>query len=89
MPLGLLMPLSSHTVQSERFQAQIDASVPLRKQLWQQTVQAKISNQAYVLENFRGVVVKNMRVWVDDVKSGDSDNLEARAASYYWKNAFL
>lgn len=88
MPLGLLMPLSSHTVQSERFQAQIDASVPLRKQLWQQTVQAKISNQAYVLENFRGVVVKNMRVWVDDVKSGDSDNLEARAAAYYWKNAF-
>lgn len=88
MPLGLLMPLNSHTVQSERFQAQIDASVPLRKQLWQQTVQAKISNQAYVLENFRGVVVKNMRVWVDDVKSGDSDNLEARAAAYYWKNVF-
>ena len=88
MPVGLLLPLSGNTVQSERFQAQIDATVPLRKQLWQQTVQAKISNQAYVLDNCRGAVVKNMRVWVNDVKSGDSDNLEARAAAYYWTNAF-
>ncbi|MDD2996399.1 MAG: type II CRISPR-associated endonuclease Cas1 [Paludibacter sp.] len=88
MPVGLLLPLSGNTVQSERFQAQIDATVPLRKQLWQQTVQAKISNQAYVLDNCRGAVVKNMRVWVNDVKSGDSDNLEARAAAYYWKNVF-
>jgi len=69
MPVGLLLPLSGNTVQSERFQAQIDATVPLRKQLWQQTVQAKISNQAYVLDNCRGAVVKNMRVWVNDVKS--------------------
>jgi CRISPR-associated protein Cas1 len=88
MPVGLLLPLSGNSVQSERFQAQIDATVPLRKQLWQQTVQAKISNQAYVLDNCRGAVVKNMRVWVNDVKSGDSDNLEARAAAYYWKNVF-
>lgn len=88
MPVGLLLPLSGNTVQSERFQAQIDASVPLRKQLWQQTVQAKIGNQAFVLENCRSTVVKNMRVWANDVKSGDSDNLEARAAAYYWKNVF-
>lgn len=27
-------------------------------------------------------------VWAGDVKSGDSDNLEARAAAYYWKNMF-
>ena len=88
MPVGLLLPLSGNTVQSERFQAQIDASVPLRKQLWQQTVQSKIGNQAYVLESCRSAVVKNMRVWANDVKSGDSDNLEARAAAYYWKNVF-
>ena len=88
MPVGLLMPLSGNTVQSERFQAQIDASVPLRKQLWQQTVQAKITNQAYVLNTMRGETVKNMLAWVDEVKSGDSDNLEARAAAYYWSNMF-
>ena len=88
MPVGLLLPLSGNTIQSERFQSQIDASLPLQKQLWQQTMQAKIANQAYVLNKTRGTVVKNMLAWVDGVKSGDSDNLEARAAAYYWANLF-
>ncbi len=88
MPVGLMLPLSGNTIQSERFQNQIEASLPLQKQLWQQTVQAKIQNQAYVLNKTRKVVVKNMLVWVADVKSGDSDNLEARAAAYYWRNLF-
>ncbi len=88
MPVGLLLPLSGNTIQSERFQDQIEASLPLQKQLWQQTIHAKISNQAYVLNSTRGVVVKNMLACVNDVKSGDSDNLEARAAAYYWKNLF-
>jgi CRISPR-associated protein Cas1 len=88
MPVGLLLPLSGNTTQSERFQAQIDASLPLLKQLWQQTIQAKIENQAYVLHKKRGMVVKNMLAWVDNVKSGDSSNLEARAAAYYWANMF-
>ena len=88
MPVGLLLPLSGNTIQSERFQAQIEASLPLQKQLWQQTIQTKIGNQAYVLNSTRNVVVKNMLAWVNDVKSGDSDNLEARAAAYYWRNLF-
>ena len=88
MPLGLLLTLSGNTTQSERFQAQIDASLPLNKQLWQQTIQCKIENQAYVLHTTRKAVVKNMLAWVNDVKSGDSDNLEARAAAYYWANMF-
>lgn len=49
MPVGLMLPLSGNTIQSERFQSQIAASLPLRKQLWQQTMKAKISNQARVL----------------------------------------
>ncbi len=88
MPVGLLLPLSGNTIQSERFKNQLEASLPLQKQLWQQTIQSKISNQAYVLSEMRRVVVKNMLTWVNDVKSGDSDNLEARAAAYYWKNMF-
>lgn len=88
MPAGLLLPLSGNTTQNERFRAQLDASVPLRKQLWQQTIQAKIANQAAVLRQQRGVVVRNMEVWAGDVRSGDADNLEARAAAYYWANLF-
>ncbi len=88
MPVGLMLPFDGNTTQTERFREQIDASVPLKKQLWQQTVQAKILNQAYVLENKSKVVVKNMLVWANDVKSGDPDNYEARAAVYYWNNIF-
>jgi len=88
MPVGLQLPLSGNTIQSERFQTQIDVSIPLQKQLWQQTIQAKITNQAYILQNKRNVVVKNMLSWVNDVKSGDSSNLEARAAAYYWGSLF-
>jgi CRISPR-associated protein Cas1 len=88
MPAGLFLPLSGNTLQSERFQAQIEASLPLKKQLWQQTIQAKIVNQAYMLGTKRNVIVKNMQVWAGQVKSGDSDNLEGRAAAYYWDNMF-
>lgn len=88
MPVGLMLPLCGNTVQSERFSEQIDASLPLKKQLWQQTIQSKIGNQAHVLHTKRNVVVKNMLVWANDVKSGDPDNYEARAAAYYWAGMF-
>lgn len=88
MPVGLMLPLSGNTTQNERFRAQIDASLPLQKQLWQQTVQAKIANQAAVLSKYRGVEAKNMQVWVEQVRSGDVENMEARAAVYYWQNLF-
>lgn len=88
MPAGMLLPLEGNTIQSERFANQIEASLPLKKQLWQQTVQAKIRNQASVLKRMSGVEVGCMLAWANDVKSGDSDNLEGRAAAYYWKNIF-
>ena len=88
LPVGLMLPLCGNTTQSERFRMQIDASLPLKKQLWQQTVQCKIRNQAAVLQNTRNTIVKNMLAWAGEVKSGDSDNLEGRAAAYYWRNLF-
>lgn len=89
MPIGLLMPLSANTLQNERFRDQIEASLPLRKQLWQQTVQAKIRNQAAILAKNTPSPVDNMMKWANDVKSGDTENLEARAAVYYWKSVFV
>lgn len=88
LPIGLMLPLYCHTTQNERFRQQIDSSLPLRKQLWQQTIQAKIHNQAAVLEYVTGQVHNNMKVWEGQVKSGDTDNMEARAAVYYWKTIF-
>lgn len=88
MPVGLMLPLSGNTTQSERFRDQINASQPLRKQLWQQTIQYKIRNQASVLSKYSEAETKCMQVWANDVRSGDPDNLEARAAVYYWKSLF-
>lgn len=89
MPVGLMLPLAGNTIQSERFRSQIDASLPLKKQLWQQTVKAKIDNQAAVLQQLTGTEVGCMRRWSADVRSGDSDNQEGRAAAYYWKKLFV
>ncbi|TRW23805.1 type II CRISPR-associated endonuclease Cas1 [Flavobacterium zepuense] len=84
LPIGLLMPLNGHTEQSERFKNQIKASLPLKKNLWQQTVTSKILNQAGLLKE-RGIPVRNMEHWAKNVTSGDTLNHEARAAVYYWQ----
>ncbi len=86
-PTGLMLNLAGNKLQSAKFKAQLEAGQPLVKQLWQQTIKAKILNQAAVLRR-AGVETGNMMKWAGDVKSGDPDNLEARAAAYYWKNIF-
>ncbi len=88
MPSGLMLPLSGNSTQSERFRHQIEASLPLKKQLWQQTIQAKIHNQSMVLYHQCQLDCGNMRTWAKNVKSGDTDNLEGRAAAFYWRNLF-
>ncbi|MBZ0097848.1 MAG: type II CRISPR-associated endonuclease Cas1 [Taibaiella sp.] len=86
-PTGLLLNLDGNTLQSQKFQAQVEATQPLKKQLWQQTVTAKIANQAAML-GYEGVDNKLLLNYAKEVKSGDSDNYEAIAAVYYWKNLF-
>lgn len=88
LPIGMHLPLVGNSTQTERMRNQIEASLPLKKQLWQQTISAKILNQATILKQIRGTEVRNMLKWASEVKSGDSENLEARAAVYYWQNAF-
>ena len=85
LPVGLLMPLNGHTEQSERFKNQINASVPLKKNLWQQTISAKIMNQAGLLKE-KGIPMRKMELWAKEVASGDALNHESRAAVYYWQN---
>jgi len=86
-PSGMLLPLDGNTIQSERFRAQIDATEPLKKQLWQQTVKAKITNQASVLQQW-DIPNNYLKTSAQAVKSGDPDNNEAKAAAYYWSNLF-
>lgn len=88
MPVGLMLPLYGNSTQNERFREQLGASLPLRKQLWQQTIRSKIENQAAVLTSCSEASTKAMERWADDVRSGDPENIEGRAAAYYWKNVF-
>lgn len=88
MPTGLMLPLNGNKTQTEKFNAQIKATDPLKKSLWQQTIKFKIKNQTEVLKKYRTCNIRNMEYWSQSVKSGDPDNYEARAAAYYWKEAF-
>lgn len=88
LPFGLMLPMFSHHAFTEKLHAQLDASQPLLKNLWQQTVTSKIQNQAIVLRKV-GVDTKKMDFYISDVKSGDPGNVEGRAAAYYWDNIFI
>lgn len=87
LPNGLLMNLNSHHIQQEIFKNQIDASIPLKKQLWQQTIVEKITNQGILLEKITGKK-NNFDFLATKVLSGDTSNMEGVAASFYWKTFF-
>ena len=87
MPQSLLLNLDGHNTQTEIFRNQINASQPLKKNLWKQTVEAKIKNQAKLLKllDRKSFDVLN---YAKDVKSGDSENREGAAARIYWSRLF-
>lgn len=87
MPQSVLLPIEGNKTQQERYEAQLKASEPLKKQLWAQTIIQKIKNQAGVLNSF---LLKSdyLIPLYRNVKSGDADNCEATAANYYWKTLF-
>lgn len=87
MPYGLMLPMFSHHAFTEKLQAQLEASLPLMKNLWQQTVTSKIENQAALLKR-TGADIKKMEFLAGEVKSGDPRNVEGRAAAYYWDKLF-
>ncbi len=87
LPLGLMLPMFSHHAFTERMYQQIESSLPLRKNLWQQTVIAKIKNQAAVMR-LAGFDDAKMKYFASIVKSGDAENVEGRAAAWYWQHLF-
>lgn len=87
LPNGMFLNLNSHHIQQEIFRNQIEASIPLKKQLWQQTIIEKITNQGILLE--RITKSKNsFEFLAGKVLSGDTTNMEGAAASQYWKSFF-
>lgn len=87
LPNGMFLNLNSHHIQQEIFKNQINASVPLKKQLWQQTVMEKITNQGILLQNITSKT-NNFDFLASKVLSGDTSNMEGVAANFYWKSFF-
>lgn len=87
LPNGMLLNLNSHHIQQEIFKHQINASLPLKKQLWQQTIIEKINNQGFLLEKITDTKNK-FEYLASKVLSGDTTNMEAVAAKFYWNSFF-
>ena len=84
MPNGLRLPLGAHSRHSAIVYDQLAISKPLQKRIWQRIVQAKISNQAAVMD-LLGLDGSAVRAMAKDVLSGDATNRESVAASAYFK----
>ena len=87
MPNSILLPFEGNSIQAEIYKLQINASEPLKKQLWKQIVEAKIRNQAAVLDT-QGKDGSALKPLYSNVKSGDMDNKEGLAARKYWNMVF-
>lgn len=87
LPCSFLQPLIGHSEQTERMRHQLNASIPLKKNIWQQTISAKIYNQAKFMDK-QDIPTRKMYKWTNEVKSGDAENHESRAAVYYWQHIF-
>lgn len=86
-PVGILWPLEGHHRQAARMDAQLAAPAPMRKRLWREIVQAKISWQAHALTQV-GEPATLLQPLLSKVKSGDPANIEAQAARRYWPRLF-
>lgn len=87
MPNAMLLNLDSNSIQGERYRDQLNASEPLKKNVWRQTVEAKIRNQAALLDKL-GKDGSRLKPYWQNVKSGDADNREGIAAKIYWDALF-
>lgn len=86
-PQSMLLNLEGNNTLAETVRNQINASVPLKKRLWQQCVMAKIANQAAMLHSI-GKKNAELFAFAKNVKSGDPDNREGAAARIYWSRMF-
>ena len=82
-PAGMLLPIESNSVQTERFRQQIEVKEPVKKRLWKEIVRAKVKHQAKVVGK-ESDVYKTLMALRDRVRSGDPDNIESQASKKYW-----
>ena len=87
MPNAMIQGLNSNNLQGETLRNQIACGEVLKKQLWKQVVEAKIRNQASLLDSV-GENGNVLKPFYTNVRSGDVDNREGIAARIYFQYLF-
>lgn len=86
-PCWAAFPWASYYQQGTTLDLQLQASLPLRKQLWAHIIRQKICAQASTLELVhREREARALHAMSRRVVSGDIGNMEARAARLYWRS---
>lgn len=86
-PIGILLANTSNVYRKERIEKQLNISVALQRNLWQQIIKAKLINQAKVL-SICGKKHLDVKTLAGKVRSGDEGNAEAIGARIYWQRLF-
>jgi len=86
-PVGILLTNTENTYRKERIEAQLIISDALRRNLWQQIIKAKLTNQAKVLA-IAGKKFLDVKTLAAKVRTGDEGNSEAIGARIYWQRLF-
>jgi len=84
LPTGMLLPIESNSIQTERYAQQITVKEPIKKKFWQQIVRAKIRHQAKLVKD-DAETYKILTAMISKVRSGDPDNIEAQASRRFWQ----
>lgn len=87
MPSAMFQSMNSNNLQGETLRNQISCGEVLKKQLWKQVVEAKIRNQASLLDKI-GKDGNILKPFYNNVRSGDADNREGIAARIYFQQLF-
>ncbi len=87
MPNAMIQSMNSNNLQGETLRNQISCGEVLKKQLWKQVVEAKIRNQASLLDSI-GENGSILKPFYTNVRSGDVDNREGIAARIYFQHLF-
>lgn len=88
-PQNMVVPIGQHYHFAKIVKNQINASLPLKKRIWQQIIIDKIKNQSLCLKiHNREKEAKQLEIYSSQVKSGDTENKEAQAAKIYFKALF-
>lgn len=85
MPMSISLPVTGHHLQSRRAKLQADCRRPVEKQLWKQIIQRKIMEQSSTLALRNPSIGNSLLKLAKTVRSGDPENVEARAARLYWQ----